>query len=227
VGPVTPQFYTPGPAAELPVLQWRVMPARHPAALLLTGGASRRLGRDKASLPLGPTTLAARTAALLAEVAAPVVEVGPGRTSLPHVQETPPGQGPLAAVAAGWATLARPGRPAPDHALVVATDLPRLTGSLLGWLAGHPAPGCVVPVDAAGRPQYLCARYSAAALRRAVLLVGRGRTAMRDLLDDGEAPVTLAGPAEWQPAAGRSDALADIDTPADLERLSGPTLGVR
>jgi molybdopterin-guanine dinucleotide biosynthesis protein A len=203
------------------------MPARPPAALLLTGGASRRLGRDKASLPLGPTTLAARTAALLAEVAAPVVEVGPGRTSLPHVLDTPAGEGPLAAVAAGWAALARLVRPGPDHALVVATDLPRLTVGFLEWLAGHPAPGCVVPVDAAGRPQYLCARYSAAALCRAAPLVERGRRAVRDLLGSEEVAATWAGPVEWQPAAGDADALVDIDTPADLERWSGRTLGVR
>ena len=66
------------------------MPANaRPAALLLTGGASRRLGRDKATLMVGGVPLARRTAALLVEVANPVIEVGPGYTGLPHVVEKP------------------------------------------------------------------------------------------------------------------------------------------
>src|ERR1700736_1061525 len=76
-----------------------------PAALLLTGGTSRRMGRDKATLPVNGTPLAERTATLLAQVADPVVEVGPGWTGLVAVREEPAGQGPLAAMAAGWAYL--------------------------------------------------------------------------------------------------------------------------
>ena len=252
----------------------RVMDSARPAALLLTGGASRRLGRDKASLSLGATTLAERTAGLLMQVARPVIEVGPGHTGLVHVREAPAGGGPLAAMAAGWAELTRaeltraeltrteltrteltraeltraeltragePGAATPRMAgaagtatpstpaaatgattpgvLVVATDLPCLTAGLLRLLAGHPTAGCLVPLDAAGRPQLLCARYTPIALRRAVRLVGEGRRAVRDLLEGED--VTWLAPADWLPAAGSPDALADVDTPADLDRLLG------
>jgi molybdopterin-guanine dinucleotide biosynthesis protein A len=48
------------------------------AALLLTGGASRRMGSDKATILDGDgQPLAVRTANLLAAVADPVLEVGP------------------------------------------------------------------------------------------------------------------------------------------------------
>jgi molybdopterin-guanine dinucleotide biosynthesis protein A len=182
---------------------------------LLTGGASRRLGRDKATLMVGGVPLARRTADLLVEVADPVLEVGPGYTGLAHVREEPPGGGPLAAVAAGWTAL---GSGPIQAVLVVATDLPRLTGGLLALLAGHSGTGCVVPVDRSGRPQTLCARYPAATLARSVALLAAGHRSIRALLE-GE-PVTWLPPSEWEPAAGRADGLADLDGPEDLALLA-------
>lgn len=182
-----------------------------PAALLLTGGASRRMGRDKAALvvPGRDTPLAAATAALLLTVADPVFEVGPGHTALPRIGEHPPGRGPLAAMAAGAAVL-DPG----SAALVVATDLPHLTASFLRRLADYPVPTpehCVVPYDGNGRPQPLCARYSPAALALAAELTAAGFRAMHALLD--RVPVAAL-------AAG--DDVRDIDTPADLAALARP-----
>jgi molybdenum cofactor guanylyltransferase len=200
-----------------------VLARARPAALLLTGGASRRLGRDKAAVEVGGVTLARRTASLLIEVADRVIEVGPGCTGLaqvPHVVEASPGSGPLAAVAAGWAALEAASAASVASVLVVATDLPHLTLGLLELLARHPGPGCVVPVDGFGRPQVLCARYPAATLATAASLVAAGRRAVRVLLEDQE--VSWLPPEVWEPAAGRADALADLDTAADLMRLVGP-----
>jgi molybdopterin-guanine dinucleotide biosynthesis protein A len=194
--------------------------ASRPAALLLTGGSSRRMGRDKATLVVGGAgaPLAERTAALLIAVAAPVVEVGPGYTGLPHVQESPPGGGPLCALAAGWAGLKSLGWPEPASVLVVATDLPRLTVGLLTLLAGYPAIGPVVPLDTEQRTQPLCARYPMGALGLAAQLVEEGERSVRALLA-GLNPKWVA-PSVWQPAAGDPDALVDVDTPADLTALT-------
>jgi molybdenum cofactor guanylyltransferase len=189
------------------------MPA---AGLLLTGGASRRMGRDKAALPAfdGEDSLAGRTARLLASATHPCFEVGPGHSHLPAVVEDPPGGGPLAAVAAGQQFLAAAGWSGP--ALVVATDLPCLTGGLLSWLSEHPSARSVVPVfDEVA--QTLCARYAAADLALARELVAGGRRSMRDLLD--RIDPLLAGPELWVAAAGDPEALIDVDTPADLARL--------
>jgi molybdopterin-guanine dinucleotide biosynthesis protein A len=187
------------------------------AGLLLTGGSSRRMGRDKASIRLVDTepTLAERTAALVECVVDRCIEVGPGYTHLRAVKEAPPGHGPLSAVAAGWQALCLTGRP--DAVLVVATDLPFLTGGLLSWLVAHPHPGSVVPEEA-GRVQPLCARYSRADLERACNLVRDGYRAMNDLLQATRAYV--APEPEWLPMAGSLHALDDIDTPADLERAA-------
>jgi len=206
---------------------------------VLTGGASRRLRQDKAALKVAGVPLARRTADLLEAVAAPVIEVGPGYTALPRVLEASRGAGPLAAVAAGWTAVAAGwnavaasatgvasgatalGTTGPGDAatvLVVATDLPNLTSGLLELLAWHPAVGCVVPLDREGRPQILCARYPAATLARAAGLVAAGRRDVRALLE-GEEVIWLA-PAVWEAAAGRADALADLDTPDDLALLA-------
>ena len=57
-----------------------------PAGILLTGGASRRMGTDKATIVVGGETLARRTARLLSAVCDPAVEVGPGASDLPAVR---------------------------------------------------------------------------------------------------------------------------------------------
>lgn len=185
------------------------------AGILLTGGRSQRMGIDKATLPFRGEPLAARTARLLEACAAPVLEVGPGYTSLPVVSESPPGSGPLAAIAAAAGWMAQSGFGGP--ALVVATDLPLLDLQLLGWLARHPSPRSIVPVDG-GRPQPLCARYAAADLAESRLLVQSGSDSMRDLMAAID-PLFIDSN-EWQAVAGQPTALLDVDTPEDL-RLAG------
>ena len=95
--------------------------------MLLTGGASRRMGRDKAGLLVGGVTLAERTAQLLLGVVETAVEVGPGVSGLVSTREEPPGEGPLVAIVEGRRTLRALGH---DGAvLVVACDLPLLNTS--------------------------------------------------------------------------------------------------
>jgi molybdopterin-guanine dinucleotide biosynthesis protein A len=205
------------------------------AAALLTGGASRRMGRDKASLILGaagpgmpealtpdPETLAARTARLLRAVADPVIEVGGSVTDLPRVADRRPRAGPLAALADAAGALRAESWSGP--VLVVATDLPRLSVGLLAWLAGHPIAGALVPLDRTGRPQPLCARYPWAALELAEDLVAGGATRMGALLE--VVNPLFCPPSEWAGPAGGSDVLVDVDTPADLaDLIDGPPTG--
>lgn len=195
-------------------------PAPACAGILLTGGASRRMGRDKAAIVVegddGPVTLAERTARILESVAAPVVEVGPPRGDRWVVREHPPGSGPLAATVAGWEALAARGWT--GAVLVVATDLPNLAAGLLRWLAGLPEDRAVVPV-AGDRVQPLCARYRASDLDRARALVASGRRAMSDLV--AAADPVLIPEAVWSVPAGGGAALDDVDSPADLDRVLG------
>ena len=173
------------------------------AGLLLTGGASRRMGVDKASLRVDGLPLAQRTAEVLAAVVAPALEIGPGHSTLPAVEEAPPGEGPLAAAAAGFRALAELGHVGP--VVVVATDLPRLTVALVQALASHRSAGSVVPL-VAGRPQWLAARWSPRAVERAPALVRQGERRVRALADD----------VEWLDGSQWADDLTDVDTPGDL-----------
>ncbi len=175
--------------------------------LLLTGGSSRRLGTDKATLPFRGETLAARAARVLTVVCETVVEVGPGVTALPAVRETPPGSGPLAAMVAGASALGT----APF--LLLACDMPFVEVPLLDFLARYPGDGAVVPV-AGGRPQYTCARYGTASVVEALGVLRTGRGGFKDLRGSIE-PIPEA---EWRRVAP-ADAFTDIDTPGDLARF--------
>jgi molybdenum cofactor guanylyltransferase len=173
-------------------------------ALLLTGGASSRMGAPKATLMVEGEAIATRAARLLTARCDPVFEVGPGYTSLPTVEEDPPRQGPLAALVAGADALAGPG-----PLLLVACDLPFLSARLIDRLVDAPGAGAVVPVDREGIAQPVCARYSDAALDRARTLVAAGERSMRALLRDTE--VTYLDDVDERD-------LTDVDTPEDAHR---------
>lgn len=182
------------------------------AGLLFTGGASRRLGVDKATLLVAGERLVDRAGRLLGEVCAPVLEVGPGHGGLASVREDPPGAGPLAALVAGAAALVARGHAGPTLALAV--DLPSVDAALLRWLVEHEAPSTVVPI-VDGTPQVLCARYGADALAAAPTLLAAGARSLRALLD--VVPVHEAGASEWG-AMATAGTFADVDTPADAAR---------
>ena len=197
-------------------------PAHPPiAGLLLTGGASRRMGTDKALIEVDGQRLVDRAAAVLAAVADPVIEVGPGWSDLPAVREDPPGSGPLAALSTGAAALRAAGH---DGAvLVLAVDMPRVSVELLQFLAGRPGNATAVPRDG-GYPQPMCARYGPDVLAAVDDRLAAGGRSLRDLLESlaGQGIVDWVEAEEWEPAAG-SEAFADVDTPEDLRHLlNGP-----
>jgi molybdopterin-guanine dinucleotide biosynthesis protein A len=183
------------------------------AGLLLTGGASRRMGTDKALLEIEGRQLAERAASVLAAVCDPVLEVGPGVSGLAAVREDPPGEGPLAALGAGAAELAR--RRCAGPVVVLAVDMPLVGPDLLRLLARRPGQATAVPV-ADGQPQPLCARYGPEALAAVPALLAAGERSLRALLAAVE--VGWVPPEEWEPVGG-SDAFRDLDTPEDVARL--------
>ncbi len=170
------------------------------------------MGFDKATMPIDGVPAAERIAQTMRTVVSVAVEVGPGVSGLPVVTESRPGRGPLVAVCAGAAAL-RPARA--RHVLVLACDLPLLTGAVLTTLARWPGEQSVVPVID-GFPQPLCARWSPEDLAAAAELAEAGERSMRPLLD--RPGIVLADEACWPGDMDRS-AFSDVDTPTDLERL--------
>jgi molybdopterin-guanine dinucleotide biosynthesis protein A len=175
------------------------------AGLLLTGGASTRMGVPKATLLVEGEPLATRAARVLREVCDPVLEVGPGFTELEQVAEPDAHEGPLAGFVAGIEALDHPGA-----VVLLACDLPFVTVDVLRDLVAWPGDGSVVPVDASGRLQPACARYSLAAQARARAAFARGERALARVLDD-PTDVTRFTPADER-------ALIDVDTPEEAAR---------
>uniref|UniRef100_A0A7C2JYQ4 Probable molybdenum cofactor guanylyltransferase n=1 Tax=Schlesneria paludicola TaxID=360056 RepID=A0A7C2JYQ4_9PLAN len=103
----------------------------HPGAIVLCGGRSTRMGRDKATLPFGPESLLQRVVRLLSTVvdAGDIVVVAAADQILPTLpvevvvaRDLQPERGPLEGLASGLAAL--PGRV--DAVYATSCDVPLL-----------------------------------------------------------------------------------------------------
>jgi len=150
-------------------------------AFIMAGGASSRMGTDKAQLRLEQQTFTERIAETLLEITDSVSIVGRDSddSSLPSVADVYPKWGALGGIHAALAACSR------KWAIVVACDLPFVTSELFSYLAAqrmdHDA---VVPIQEDGRPQPLAALYRVDPCRqRATELIEAGRRRPVDLLD--------------------------------------------
>ena len=156
------------------------------AAVVLAGGASRRMGRDKATMPhpsRPAITMVENTVAVVATRCEPVFVVAAPGQVLPIMAATVlrdevAGLGPLAATARGLRAAAETGR---DRAFVAAVDMPELAGEVIDVVAGHPDVDVVLAWD--GRDHYLAAVYRTALADRIDDLVAAGARSMRALTD--------------------------------------------
>ena len=144
------------------------------SALILVGGASSRMGADKAALAWGGHRAVDRLAALARTLGADrVLTVGARTYGLPAITEETPSGGPVGGVLAGLARLDRLGA---QRALVLAVDAPTVRAGDLRPLLAAPAPGAayaglhlplVVHLSTAGRagaaPGWPMARFVEAA----------------------------------------------------------------
>lgn len=184
-----------------------------PAALVLAGGGSTRLGRDKLALRSGTQTLLGEVLAGALLHADPVIAIGPPVDLGPGIRwtrEEPPGSGPVSAIAAGLALIAAdPGPVDRDVVCLLAGDAPRGPLAIPALVAAL-APGADGCVLMAGEcRQYLCSVVRASTLRDRIGRLPEAGASMRDLFD-GLSIVDV--PDRW-------DAAADIDTEDDARRL--------
>jgi len=152
------------------------------SAVVLCGGRSSRMGRDKASLPFGPETLLARVVRVVLTVVGDVVVIGHTLQSMPEdvrvVTDPVKGLGPLAGLATGLAAVHG------ERALLLACDMPLLAPALMRRLlvlAGD-ADACVPLVDDVPMPT--CAVYATRVLPRAQACLAGGTRSLRALLEN-------------------------------------------
>jgi molybdopterin-guanine dinucleotide biosynthesis protein A len=155
-------------------------------AAVLSGGRSRRMGRDKASIQVGGRpfsewirrALAGRTTVFLGGDLPDVRTIGDA-----------PGSGPVAGLASALTIGA-------DAVLLVAVDQPWLRPGTVDHLVERFSGRPVVPVDDGVR-QVTCAIYPASLAPKAARLAEEGR-ALQAVLDDvGVDEVPAAEWAEW------------------------------
>jgi len=180
------------------------------AGFVLVGGNSSRMGRDKALLPWGGTTLAQHIAGLVKDVAGSATLVGdPGRYSglgFPVVADSIAGCGPIGGVITALQAAST------DWVLVVGCDMPAVSVELLRRIVGQihtSAPGCIVPRGPTGA-EPLCAAYHRDCLPVFEKAVSEGRFKMREAVRQV--------PIEWLDAD--ADALTNLNTPQEFDAFS-------
>ncbi|HET9442499.1 MAG TPA: molybdenum cofactor guanylyltransferase [Acidimicrobiales bacterium] len=185
------------------------------AGLVLCGGASSRMGADKAMLDVGGEPLRHRVVRRLAAVCHPVL-VAPGTPGRlgplpwPEVADASgaPGGGPLAGMVAGLRASPEP------WMAVVAVDLPLADPDLLAWLYDHRGDEVpVVPVDTAGRPQPLHAVYPRACAPALAAALAGGRRRVLEAVNGAGAELVAV-----EAGAGRAWAF-NVNEPGDVAAL--------
>lgn len=196
---------TPGPSPDL------TTPL---AAVILAGGASRRMGRDKATLPFsgpaGETTLVEHAVETLRGRCSPIfVVAAPGQPlpslSVEVLRDEVHGVGPLLAAARGLRAAATSGR---EWAFVCAVDMPYLTVDLIDQLIGPSVrlgADVVLPWD--GRDHYLAGVYRTDLAERADALIRAGERSMRALVNSVDTQRVVMA---------EQSSLTNVNSPADL-----------
>jgi molybdenum cofactor guanylyltransferase len=180
---------------------------------VLCGGKSRRMGRDKALIPICGTPMVVRVAeALWVAGAREVVAIGREPDALASfglvtVPDGRPGAGPAAGIVTALARAS-----GDEIVLVVGCDLvapsPAAMGATLAVLAQHPTASVAVPVSG-GRTQWHHAAWRRSAAPALEAGLETGARAVGGVV--AAAGLVVVGVDGIDPAA-----MADADTPGDL-----------
>jgi molybdopterin-guanine dinucleotide biosynthesis protein A len=200
-------------------------------AIVLCGGESRRLGRDKALVPFGGVPMIERMVRIVGQVVPPhnVVVVAGAEQRLPPlpehalvIRDQEPARGPLPALLAGLCELPEP----VEAAFVTGCDAPLLKPAAIAWLlarldAVHDpraerGQDAVAPED--GRNLHvLCAAYRATCRGALAAAMGRGATSLRGVMQAGLVRAELVPVDELRVADPALDSLVNCNTREEFE----------
>ena len=194
------------------------MPADEVCGVILAGGKSLRMGRDKALLEVHGQSLIARAAAVLSSVSDEIVISANDPTPyaslcLPVISDVYAEQGPLAGLHAAMTWTRRP------LVLLLACDLPRVwSGLLLSLIDLSSGYDAVIPRTSDGLAHPLCATYRRACLPFVERALIHQVNKMTGFLEDSSLKVRWLSPAEGCFTDGD---LVNINCPNDLEDFLG------
>jgi len=183
------------------------------AAIVLAGGFSRRMGREKASLPWGDTTLLEHAISIVEPVVDEVVVVLregqplPAPLSVSIARDPAEGNGPLAGLIAGLEAIRS------ERAFLVGCDAPFLRPALVSWLLEFDDPAVVPVVEE--RWMVTTAVYARATLEKARELLAAGRPRPRFLAE--EVGARLIGEGELRKVDPDLASFGSCNTPEEYE----------
>lgn len=178
-------------------------------AVVLTGGASQRMGTDKASLPVLGTSQAQRIVERLRDKGYAVTVLG--REPVPgaeFVQDREEFAGPLAALECF--------RPTCDCVFVASCDLPLFDAALVDGLAAKMGEAQVAVPILGGWRQPLCALYRSTAFPDISQVLAEGKRSLMAWLDRLRVVEVAAEDLSVAP-----EALMSANTPEELQALLG------
>lgn len=178
--------------------------------MILAGGASSRMGADKATVPLAGRAMIEWVAGAIGAVCETVLVAGrpEGLAGLPGIADpVPDRRGPVSGLVGGLQATQLP-------VMLVATDQPWLRSATIARLLAVGGDLPIIPVDETGARQTTCAVYPAATLSVAMSeLLGGG--SLQSVLDrTAYTPVVEITWRQWG-EDGRS--WYSADTPEALE----------
>ena len=182
--------------------------------VVLTGGASRRMGRTKALIEVRGTPMASRVADALSDAAASrscctaAIRSNSRRSHRPVLPDRHPGEGPLGGILGVLELFAERA----TDLLIVACDLANLSSTDLTALVDEARlrPDADVVVANGGRVEPTCALWRTTAVDRVRASFDGGERAVHRVLGDLRTVEVSLPPAS----------LRNINTPGDLDRYS-------
>jgi molybdopterin-guanine dinucleotide biosynthesis protein A len=185
--------------------------------VVLAGGRSRRMGRDKAWLSLRGRPLVSHQAALLAAVFEDVrisaKEIGKlAEFPYPVIPDRDPADAPIFGLRASLQFLRHP-------IFALAVDMPRVPVPLIQAIAERfleAEDECLVP-RARGKLQTLCGAYGSSLLPRIESHIAAKKLSLHELVAASHSEIWEE--AAWSPFAAADDFLG-LNTPEDYETVN-------
>ncbi len=190
------------------------------SVIVLAGGHSARMGRNKALEMIGGRTLLRRVLDAVGPLTDEVLLVTakrqqdaswlPSGRGIRHVVDALPGEGPLVGVCSGLLAARHP------LCIAVACDMPFLNAALLRHMTGLARTHDAVVPRVAGKAQALHAVYSRSCIGPMRAALEQGKRSLRDALDTLD--VRWFDTSEMQRYDPRLLSCFSVNTPEDLER---------